>query len=233
MGARMPTTILCFTDVLCGFSYLAAARLAQLRADFGSQVQLSHHFMSVYGDVRRRLEGRGWSDGAYADMVRGTLERYDHVEVHPDVFRRQRPTSSLPAHLYLCAVKLLEDDGVLERGDGPSPFERLMWELRVAFFRDLMDISRREVLDRVAERVEIPTARVARVIDDGRAFAEPAHDAELQRKYTASVAPSLVLDEGRQLLNGNVGYRVIEANIRELLSNHVAETSWCPGERRA
>jgi hypothetical protein len=37
----------------------------------------------------------------------------------------------------------------------------------------------------------------------------------------------LVLNEGRQLLNGNVGYRVIEANIRELLVSNVVEASWC------
>ena len=65
------------------------------------------------------------------------------------------------------------------------------------------------------------------MIDDGSAFAELAHDAELQRKHGVSVTPSLVIDEGRQLLIGNVGYRVIEANVRELLSNRAARQSWC------
>lgn len=222
-----PKTILCFTDVLCGICYVADARFTQLKADFGGQVQLSYHFMSVFGDVRRRIDARGMTESAYGAMVRGVLEHYDHVEVHPDVFRKQLPTSSVPAHLYLRAVKLLEDKGALEVGDGPSPFERLMWELRVGFFRDLKDISKREVLDEIAERLEIPSARVARVIDDGSAFAELAHDTELQRGHGVPVTPSLVLNEGRQLLNGNVGYRVIEANIRELLSNRIAENSWC------
>lgn len=213
-----PTPILCFTDVLCGLCYVADARLAQLKTDFGSEVQLSYHFMSVYGDVRRRIDSRGKSLSAYGAMVRNGLERYDHVEVHPDVFRRKLPSSSVPAHLYLRAVKLLEDEGVLELGDGPSPFERLMWELRLAFFRDLRDISKREILDEIAEQIEIPGDQVARVIDDGSAFAELAHDAALLRKHSVSVTPSLVLNEGRQHLNGNVGYRVIEANIREFLS---------------
>jgi predicted DsbA family dithiol-disulfide isomerase len=222
-----PTTILCFTDLLCGICYVADARLEQLKADFGDQIQISYHFMSVYGDVRRRIDSRWTSDSAYNTMVREHLARYDHVEVHPEVFQRERPSSSVPAHLYLRAVKLLEDEGVLEAIDGPSPFERLMWEMRLAFFRDLKDISKREVLDEIAERLEIPIARVARVIDDGRAFAELAHDAELQRKHSVPVTPSLVLNEGRQLLNGNIGYRAIAANIRELLSNRVYENSWC------
>ena len=35
------------------------------------------------------------------------------------------------------------------------------------------------------------------------------------------------LNEGRQLLAGNVGYRVIEANIRELLDTPGDQQSWC------
>jgi len=42
-----------------------------------------------------------------------------------------------------------------------------------------------------------------------------------------SVSPTLIFNEGRQRLNGNVGYRVIEANIRELLHNPPGEESWC------
>jgi predicted DsbA family dithiol-disulfide isomerase len=103
----------------------------------------------------------------------------------------------------------------------------MMWEVRLAFFRDLMDVSKRQVLDEIAERLGIPTAEVARVIDDRRAFAELSHDAELKRKHNVPVTPSLVFNEGRQLLNGNVGYRVIEANMRELLSNRSAEMSRC------
>ena len=34
-----PTTILCFTDVLCGYSYVAAARLAQLEPALHAAVE--------------------------------------------------------------------------------------------------------------------------------------------------------------------------------------------------
>ena len=41
-------------------------------------------------------------------------------------------------------------------------------------------------------------------------------------------SPSLVLNEGRQTLYGNVGYRIIEANIEGLLREPAAgAASWC------
>ena len=40
-------------------------------------------------------------------------------------------------------------------------------------------------------------------------------------------SPTWVLNEGRQLLYGNVGYRILNANIEELLKNPGNEASWC------
>ena len=40
-------------------------------------------------------------------------------------------------------------------------------------------------------------------------------------------SPTMLLNEGRQQLTGNVGYRVIEANVRELLESPDAKLSWC------
>jgi len=52
-------------------------------------------------------------------------------------------------------------------------------------------------------------------------------DFDLIKEHTVTVSPTLIFNEGRQRLNGNVGYRVIEANIRELLHNPTEEQSWC------
>jgi predicted DsbA family dithiol-disulfide isomerase len=52
-------------------------------------------------------------------------------------------------------------------------------------------------------------------------------DFDLIKEHQVSVSPTLIFNEGRQRLNGNVGYRVIEANIRELLNNPPNEQSWC------
>jgi len=40
-------------------------------------------------------------------------------------------------------------------------------------------------------------------------------------------SPIFVFNEGRQVLTGNVGYRVIEANVRELLHTLANQSSWC------
>lgn len=218
------TLILSFTDILCGHCYFANARFEQLKADFGTQVELTYHFHATYGDVHRKIKQSGKSESEYGAMVRDVADRFDHVEVHPDIFRKNIPTSSVPAHLYLRAVKVLEDQGILDPKD--QKFERMMWQLRLAFFRDLVDVSQRGVLDEIARGLEIPVDEVARAIDDGRAFADLTHDAKLTRTFNVQMTPALVLNEGRQQLNGNVGYRVIEANIRELLTNRAAELSW-------
>jgi hypothetical protein len=41
-------------------------------------------------------------------------------------------------------------------------------------------------------------------------------------------SPSYVLNEGRQRLYGNIGFRVMEANVQELLrAPGIDDASWC------
>jgi predicted DsbA family dithiol-disulfide isomerase len=217
-----PLPIICFSDVLCVFAYAANARFEQLHADFGEEVCLTQHFISVYGDVRRRFERMGKSGEEYGKDVLDIAKRFDHIKVHPEVFHGSYPVSSIPAHLYLRAVKLLEDEGVIE-----AAFVPMIWDVRVAFFRDLVDISKREHLDAIAEQHGVPIGDVTRLLESGRAHAEFDNDVRLQRDFNVQVSPSLVLNDGRQHLNGNVGYRLIEANVRELLHKPAEEMSWC------
>lgn len=37
----------------------------------------------------------------------------------------------------------------------------------------------------------------------------------------------MTFNEGRQTLSRNVGYRVLEANIRELIERPAGQQSWC------
>ena len=50
---------------------------------------------------------------------------------------------------------------------------------------------------------------------------------ELKEKFRVMGSPTLVFNEGRQMIYGNVGYRVIEANVLELLNKPKAAASWC------
>ena len=44
------------------------------------------------------------------------------------------------------------------------------------------------------------------------------HDYQLAREYQIKGSPTFVMNEGRQVLFGNVGYRVLRTNIEELLN---------------
>lgn len=99
--------------------------------------------------------------------------------------------------------------------------------MRRAFFEDVADVSDRQVQFQIAQKLGIPIAELQSQIDSGEAYALLSRDFELIREHTISVSPTLFFNEGRQRLNGNVGYRVIEANIRELLNNPEDEQSWC------
>ena len=219
---NQPLPIFCFSDVLCIFAYAANARLVQLHTDFGEKVCLTQHFISVYGDIPRRFERTSKNGPEYGKAILDVAKRFDHIVVHPEVFRDSYPVSSMPAHLYLRAVKLLEDKGVIE-----ATFVPMIWDIRVAFFRDLLGISKRKHHDAIAEQHGVPIDHVTRLLENGQAHAEFDNDARLQRDYDVRMSPSLVLNDGRQHLNGNVGYRVIEANIRELLHKPAGEMSWC------
>jgi hypothetical protein len=42
-------------------------------------------------------------------------------------------------------------------------------------------------------------------------------------------SPTWALNDGRQVLYDNIGYRILSANKEELLANPENETSWCCG----
>ena len=53
------------------------------------------------------------------------------------------------------------------------------------------------------------------------------HDYQKSKQQNIKGSPTYVIDGGRQVLYGNVGYRVLHANIEELLKNPRDEKSWC------
>jgi predicted DsbA family dithiol-disulfide isomerase len=73
----------------------------------------------------------------------------------------------------------------------------------------------------------VPLRRVEALVESGAAHAALAADLELARDNQVRASPTLLFNEGRQRLTGNVGYRVIEANVRELLQSPAGGQSWC------
>jgi predicted DsbA family dithiol-disulfide isomerase len=228
MSEPRAITMIHFSDVLCIWAYGAQIRLDEVRAHFGARVIPEYRFVSVFGSTAQKI-GAGWAErggfSGYARHMESVAARFPHVTVSPDAWERVRPASSTSPHLFLKAVQLLSADSpaaALER------FEAAAWALRVAFFRDARDIARREVQLEVAEALALPVGQLEASLADGRAFAALSEDADAQQRLRVEGSPTFLLNEGRQRLYGNVGYRAIAANIEELLhAPEPAMASWC------
>ena len=110
----------------------------------------------------------------------------------------------------------------------PGIFDQVIWAFRCAFFRDCLDISRWDIQRDIAEGLGADIGAVDELIYSGGAFARLATDYQDADKMRIEGSPSFVLNDGRQKLYGNVGFRVIAANIKELFRAPGADdASWC------
>ena len=219
--------IVCFSDVLCIWAYLAELRLDEVRRTFGEQVTIQHRFCTVFGDTARKIP-TAWGDrGGYAGFnghLLHTAQSYPEIEVHPDLWLTVRPASSWGAHLWLKAAQLDEAEGGCPAGTA----EAAIRGMRSAFFQHARDIGQRDVQVAILEAAGADPARLQARIDDGRAFAALASDLQDADAMRIQGSPTFVLNEGRQKLYGNVGFRIIEANIQELLREPSPDhASWC------
>ena len=80
----------------------------------------------------------------------------------------------------------------------------------------------------LAEPLGVDINAIEKSIHDGSAFARLSTDYQDAEKMRIEGSPSLVLNGGRQKLYGDVGFRIIEANIAELLRPPGDDqASWC------
>jgi protein-disulfide isomerase-like protein with CxxC motif len=224
-----------FSDVLCVWAYVSQIRLEELRARQGEQIDIDYHFISLFGCTAERI-GEGWRDrGNYAgfgDHVLEVCAGFPHVEVDPGVWKACTPASSGMSHLFLKAIQLLDERGEISSESSPqhqdrSLFEEAAWRVRLAFFRDVRDIAQLSVLMEVAEQLSLPVASIEERLRNGEAMAALCRDLELKDIHRVEGSPTYLLNEGRQRLYGNVGYRIIEANVVELLDRPEGQASWC------
>ncbi len=224
-----------FSDVLCVWAYVSQIRLDELQRTFGDRLRIAHHFIPVFGCTAHRI-GAGWQQrGAYAgfgEHVREVCGEFPHVQVHPRLWADAVPHSSAMAHLFLEAVQLLERAGAVperaraEAGAG-GVFARVAWDVRQAFFRDGRDVSSLRCLFDIAERAGLAVEAIAERIENGEAMAALCRDAELRDEHRIEGSPTYLLNDGRQKLYGNLGYKILEANVREVLERPHNQASWC------
>jgi predicted DsbA family dithiol-disulfide isomerase len=215
-----------FTDVLCVWAYVAQIRMDELKANFKDAVELDCRYFHIFGNVTDKIEAAWRERGglpAYRKHVREIVDRFGHVALHESTWGTNVPKSSMPAHLFLCATRCVEESSMSE----PGSSNRMAWALREAFFLQARDISQSKVLLEIAQSIGLPATTIQDAIASGTAHAALAEDLELARKQSIAASPTLLFNEGRQRLTGNVGYRIIEANIRELLEGAPGQLSWC------
>ncbi|MGK2923778.1 MAG: DsbA family oxidoreductase, partial [Methyloceanibacter sp.] len=192
-------------------------------------------FCSVFPDAWSKIEKSWGSRGRFAGYnrhLREIAERFPQVVVHENVWITTRPRTSASAHMFLKAVALIEREA---QGDGAESLPYLdrlstkaAGEMRLAFFASAKDISEWNVHREIAERIGIDYSAVEEKIRSSEAVAQLAADYDLSQKNGVEGSPTILMNDGRQKLFGNVGYRLLQANVQELLRHPAAnEASWC------
>jgi predicted DsbA family dithiol-disulfide isomerase len=210
-----------YTDVLCIWAWIAQRRVDEIRKNWSERVCIQHHCINVFGDTATRI-GKKWSGrGGYAgfgEHVRESAAPYESAPVDPDIWHSVRPRTSATAHVVLKAAEIAKssDDAT-----------ELAVRLRSSFFTEVLDIGNLEVVLDIASGAGFDRTDLMAVILSGQAHAALMADYEQVQELGLKGSPSWVLNSGRQILYGNVGYRVLNANIEELLKSPEQEASWC------
>ena len=224
-----------FSDILCVWAYGGQIRLDELTRNFGGDVRIRHRFIPLFADTRARI-GEGWKEqGGFAGFgshMQEVCGQWPHTRLNARAWTECRPLTCVTAHVFLKAVELcLVADAPADRsGDEVRQrYSLLIDRTRAAFFEQAQDISQLPVLLALLGDDPIGRDAVIARIDSGEAYAALYHDEQLAKGYAVQGSPTYVFNEGRQLLYGNVGYRIIESNVRELLSARQVEgaPSWC------
>jgi predicted DsbA family dithiol-disulfide isomerase len=219
--------IVYFSDVLCVWAYWAQLRIDEALRHFGDQVEFQPRFCSVFGDTAQKI-ATGWaSRGGYDGFRAHILDAaagFPESPINPAIWAEVRPASSMAPHLVLKAIQLGTQSGHIDAG----VFEAAVLGMRRAFFEEGRDVSAATVQYAVAEAAGADLSLVSGLIADGRAHAALWGDYRDADALGVKGSPTFILNEGRQRLFGNVGYRIIEANIEEMLRVPQADqASWC------
>lgn len=216
-----------FSDLLCIWGYVGEANLFRATDAFGDRLHPEVHFCSVFPDPATKLTkawaNRGGFQG-YADHVQEVAAKFDGIAVHPDTWARVQPRSSASPQLLIKAIQLQEASSPATRfADRPSV--RAAHALRVAFFTQAQDISNWTVQRAVCDSIGVDFDAALKHVETGEAIANLAADYELAQALGVQGSPTYILNEGRQKLFGNITYKILAANVTELLADDPDENA--------
>lgn len=222
-----------FSDVLCVWAYIAQIRIDELKLHYGDKLDIQYHFIPLFGCTDKRI-GEGWKDKGgfkgFGNHVKDVCSQFDHVDVNTDIWTTAKAKSSATSHLFLKAVQLLEEKELISSdyiNGNNSLFEDIAWKTRLTFFKEGLDISHMDTLLSIAEQYKLPKDILKELIDNGEALAAFCRDIELRDEYRVEGSPTFILNEGRQKLYGNLGYKIIESNVQEILNRPENQATWC------
>ncbi len=214
-------TIDYFSDILCVWAWVAQRRIDELNSQFADKIQIQHQYVDVFGDTQDRIQTQ-WSDkGLYEGFSRHVIKAsapYDTAFVSNEVWLKSKPSTSANAHLVIKAIELVHG----------SPIAiSFAARLRKAFFVEVQDIGSLDVIYSIAMSDNLDINLIQNCISGGEAMAALMHDYQTARELGIKGSPCFVMNEGRQILFGNIGYRLLKTNVEELLKRAVNEASWC------
>lgn len=216
-----PLQIDYYSDVLCIWAWIVQRRLEELEEQWGEKIQLRYHYLNLFGDTQTRI-AQSWKDrGGFDGFGQHVLESaapYDTAPVSPSIWKAVQPKTSAIAHLVLKAAELAY--GILTAAN-------LAIALRQSFFVETRDIGQLAIVLDVASEAGLDRQQLKELIDNGEAMAALMTDLRLAQDQAVMGSPTWIMNQGRQVLYGNVGYRVLHANIEEILKRPLQEASWC------
>lgn len=222
-----PIPIIYYSDILCVWAYFSQLRIDAVQQTYSERVQFEYRYCSVFGDTARKISTAWATKGGYEGFNAHILHAasgFPEVKLNPGIWLTVRPASSMPPHLFLKAIQL----GAIEGEWGIAALEIAIKQMRAAFFEEAQDISDQDIHRQVAERASVDMKILTKFTKSGRAHAALATDYKEADAEGVQGSPTFILNEGRQKLFGNVGYRIIEANIEELLRQPSSDqASWC------
>ncbi len=216
-----PLVIEYYTDILCVWAWIAQRRIDELKKELQNQIEFQYCFVDVFGDVPAKIDAQWKEKGGYegfAEHVQKSAAVFEYAYINDKVWREIRPTTSANAHLMLKAIEAIY---------GMGQCINMALNFRKAFFVDAQNIGDLEVLFGLVEANGLNQKLIIKSINDGTAMAALMHDYQKSYQQGIKGSPSFVIDGGRQTLYGNVGYRVLLANVEELLKKPNDEASWC------
>jgi predicted DsbA family dithiol-disulfide isomerase len=216
-----PVVIDYYSDVLCVWAWIAQRRIDELNEQLAGKIELRYRYLDVFGDAANKIPKQWQEKGGFAGFSRHVHQAaslYPDAPVHAELWKSVRPNTSANAHLILKATEL---------SYGKEKSIELALLIRKAFFVDSQDIGELRVLFSLVELAGLDAEAVNKALSNGSAIASLMADYQQAKALSLKGSPSYIIDNGRQVLYGNVGYRVLLANIEAHINQPIEEASWC------